>query len=123
MRNLSLFILSSILLMACDGMQEQKLLGTWQGAALLEDDMPMDVNPEIIGFEFFPNGAYQFKSTLNYQEAGTYKVHGDLLYTMDTINEASTEKAVKILTLTQDSLFIKMNAEGKERIIKLFKKR
>jgi hypothetical protein len=44
-----------------------------------------------------------------------------LLYTLDTINQASSEKAVKIVNLTPDSLFLKMNEEGKIRIVKLFK--
>lgn len=122
MKKLSLFFLVSALLIACDGIKEKDLLGTWQGAALLEDNMPVDIDPRLIGFEFYPDGFYKFNSTLNYREAGTYKVRGDLLYTLDTINEASTEKAVKILKLMPDSLFIKMNAEGRERIIKLFRK-
>ena len=121
MRNLSLFLLMSLLVFACNGVQEQKLLGKWKGGALFEDDMPVDVDPGLLGFEFLPDGSYQFNSTLNYKEAGTFKVSGDLLYTLDTINEASSEKAVKILELTVDSLFIKMNAEGKVRIVKMYK--
>ncbi len=119
MRNFTLFILLSTLCLACQGNQEKKLLGDWQGAVLLEDDMPMDLDPRIISFRFLSNGAYQYKGTLNYRESGTFKVKGDLLYTLDTINKASSEKTVKILNLTQDSLFIKMNADGKQRIVKL----
>lgn len=107
------------MLAACQDYPEKMLIGKWRAAALLEDGMPMPVAPEEVGFEFYPAGYYHFHSTLNYREAGSFFIRGGLLYTLDTLNEASTEKAVKILTLTQDSLFLKMNAEGKEQIVKL----
>jgi len=106
---------------ACSEYPDSKLAGKWQGAALLEDGTPMPVDPGEVGFEFFLNGLYQYHSTLNYREAGTFSVRGNLLYTLDTINEASTEKAVKIMSLTPDSLFLKMNADGKELVVKLSK--
>jgi hypothetical protein len=121
MRYLGLVFFVFLLFFACDSEQEKKLFGKWQASALLEDGMPMDVDPLVIGFEFLPNGYYRFNGTLNYKEAGSFKIAGDLLYTIDTINEASSEKAVKITMLTKDSLFIRMNVEGKEQVIKLFK--
>lgn len=108
-----------LLLHGCAKYPENKLEGKWKGSELSEDGMPMSVDPGEIGFDFFNNGYYRFRSTLNYREAGTFSVKGDLLYTLDTMNEASTEKAVKILTLTADSLHLMMNADGKERIVKL----
>lgn len=111
----------SITFLGCANIQEKKLVGKWQGASLIEDGMPMQVSPTDIGFEFFNKGYYHFRSTLNYREAGTYSVNGNLLYTLDTINEASTEKSVQILQVTDDSLFLKMNAEGKEQLVKLFR--
>ena len=121
MKNIACAALSLFLFNACGEFVDNKLVGTWQGATLLEDGMPMSVDPSEVGFDFYGNGLYQYRSTLNYREAGTFSIRGNLLYTLDTINEASTEKAVKIVTLTEDSLFIKMNAEGKERIVKLAK--
>lgn len=106
---------------ACGNVQEKMLIGQWQAAAVLEDGMPMPISPSDIGFEFSPNGQYSFRSTLLYREAGSFSVDGNLLFTLDTINEASTEKSVQIMQVTPDSLFLKMNAEGKEQIIKLFK--
>ncbi len=121
MKNIGCIILFLFLFNACNEYAESSLTGEWKGAALLEDGMPLEVDPAEIGFEFNKNGLYQFRSTLNYKEAGTFSIRGNLLYTLDTINEASTEKAVKIVLLTADSLFIKMNADGKERIVKLAK--
>ncbi len=115
----SSLILMSLFLVGCANMQEQKLVGNWQATSLMEDGMPIPVPPSEVGFEFSPNGYYHFRSTLNYKEAGNFSVSNSLLYTLDTLNEASTEKSVQILDLTQDSLFLKMNAEGKERIVKL----
>lgn len=121
MKKSSLVLLTCVMLVACNNWQSKKLLGKWQCSALLEDGMPVPVTPSDINFQFFGNCYYNFTSTLNYKEAGTFSVKGGLLYTLDTINEASTEKAVQIINLTEDSLFLKMNADGKERIIKLFK--
>lgn len=121
MKGTTLLICLSIVVVGCDSIQEKKLVGKWQGAALFEDGVPMPINPTDIGLEFFSKGFYNFRGTLNYREAGAYSVSGNLLYTLDTINEASTEKSVQILHVTDDSLFLKMNAEGKEQLIKLFK--
>jgi hypothetical protein len=120
MKGLSLILLP-LMLAGCANVQEQQLVGKWQAASLMEDGMPIPVPPTEVGFEFFPNGFYHFRSTLNYKEAGTFSVNSSLLYTLDTLNEASTEKSVQILDLTQDSLFLKMNAEGREQIVKLGK--
>jgi hypothetical protein len=118
----AMIILSSLLfLFACKNIGKQKILGKWQAATILEDGMPMPVPVNVVGFEFFPNGFYHFRSTLEYKEAGTFDVDGSYLFTLDTINEASTQKSVQILQVTEDSLFLKMNAEGKEQVIKLFK--
>ena len=102
MKGLSLIFCISLALVACSNFQEKKLLGKWQGASLMEDGMPIPVPPAEVGFEFFNNGYYHFRSTLGYKEAGTFSVSGALLYTMDTINEASTEKSVQILSVTKD---------------------
>lgn len=119
----ALIILPVILAFSsCDLMKEHQLAGSWQAAGVLEDGMPLDIDPAEIQFRFFENGLYIFKSTLSYREAGTFKMEGNLLYTLDTLNEASSEKVVKVTNLTTDSLFIQMNAEGRERLIKLFRK-
>ena len=94
-------------------------MGKWQATSLMEDEMPIPVPPSEVGFEFSDNGYYHFRSTLNYREAGTFSVRGSLLFTLDTLNEASTEKSVQILELAMDSLFLKMNNDGKIRVVKL----
>lgn len=119
MKRLSLAFLGIAFLVACGNVQEKKLVGKWQAANVLEDGMPMPISPSDIGFEFFENGYYHYRSTLNYKEAGSFSVQGSLLYTLDTLNKASTEKSVQILELTEDSLFLKMNNEGKIQEVRL----
>ena len=121
MKYLGLLLLVLTALPACQQAKLNKLCGKWQGASLSEDGMPMTVPAQEISFEFFNNGYYQYLGNLNYKESGTFSLNGSLLYTLDTLNEASTEKAVQVVNLTQDSLCLRMNAEGKEREIRLFK--
>jgi hypothetical protein len=121
MKKIGLLAFVILLLTSCDHWQEQRLPGKWQVVEATEDGMPLEVDLNAISFEFFKTGHYNFTSTLNYKESGTFSVRNNLLYTLDTINEASSEKAVKILLLESDTLVLKMNEEGKERVVKLFK--
>ncbi|RMD96740.1 MAG: hypothetical protein D6816_18480 [Bacteroidetes bacterium] len=107
--------------MACQPSQEQLLCGKWQAFETLENGMPLKVDHSEIGFEFNDKGFYQFTSTLGYRESGRFSIKGDMLYTLDTVNKASSEKAVQIEMLTCDSLYLKMDANGSERIVKLYK--
>lgn len=106
---------------ACQPSQEQLLCGKWQAFETLENGMPLKVDNNEIGFEFNQNGYYQFRSTLSYLESGRFTIKGDMLFTLDTVNKASSEKAVQIEKLTCDSLFLKMDSEGNERMLKLYK--
>ncbi|MCC6723218.1 MAG: lipocalin family protein [Saprospiraceae bacterium] len=108
-------------LVACQNASKQKLVGKWQAVSITEDGSPMPIPVEVVGFEFFPNGYYNFRSTIEYKEAGTFDVKGGLLYTLDTINEASTQKSVQIVAVNLDSMTLRMNSEGKEQIVKLKK--
>ncbi|TAK36618.1 MAG: hypothetical protein EPO28_13175 [Saprospiraceae bacterium] len=119
--NIALVAGAILLFCGCESWNEKKLSGKWQAASFTENGMPVDVPLEEIAFEFTTNGFYKFHSTLNYREAGTFSLIGDLLYTLDTINEASSEKAVKVLSLTLDSLSIKMHEDGHPMILTLYK--
>jgi hypothetical protein len=116
-----LFLLLSIL--ACQPVEEDLLSGTWRGSVILEANEPLDIEPSNIKLTLAPDGSYRYESTLNYQEAGSFFLDQQYLYTMDTINQASTEKAVEIMLLTQDSLHLRMNEAGKERLLKMVRER
>lgn len=106
-------------LMACQQMNDELLIGQWQAVSLREEGEPVPVGMEEISFEFRPDRTYRYSSTLNYREAGAWYVETRFLYTTDTINQASTEKAVEILMLSEDSLHLGMLENGKERVLKL----
>lgn len=121
-RYLPLILFSLVLLMgACKQYEEDLLSGTWTGSAILEEQLPLEIEPSDIKLVLAPNGNYRYESTLNYQEAGTFYLDQQYLYTMDTLNQASTEKAVEIILLTQDSLHLRMNEAGKERLLKMIR--
>lgn len=107
---------------SCAPFREKEIVGDWQATAVLENGMPMDVETQVISFRFHANDYYEFNGTLNYREAGTYYIDSKYLFTTDTINQATVEKAVEIVKLTADSLFIKMNDNGRELLMKLSKK-
>ncbi len=103
----------------CSRFDADVLVGKWQAAEVLENGIALEIDLSPIGFEFSPDGYYHFNSTVNYEEAGTYCLSGPFLYTIDTLNAASSEKAVKITALTQDSLVLLMSSNGKDKIMKL----
>lgn len=100
----------------CAPVDESLIHGEWAGIAVMEEGSPVNVDPTVIRMAFKGKG-YAYSSTLNYKEAGMYHIDAKYLYTTDTINQASTEKAVEIVKLTVDSLVLKMNEDGKERFL------
>ncbi|MCO6478576.1 MAG: lipocalin family protein [Phaeodactylibacter sp.] len=110
-----------LLLGACSPVDKSLIEGTWKGVAVVEEGSPLnDVDPGVIELSFREKG-YAYSSTLNYKEAGTYYIDSKYLYTTDTLNQASTEKAVEIVKLTTDSLVLKMNDSGRERLLMMEK--
>lgn len=112
---LFLLILGS---MSCRSDYQEALAGTWQGIKIEEEGQPLaGVDPDALKLVFMTDGKYQYFSTLNYREAGSFRVDFPYLYTMDTLQGTAEDKAVEILQLGEDSLSIKMNEEGKVRIV------
>jgi hypothetical protein len=122
MRKSYCLFLITILLTACQGgYQEEQLHGSWTGVSVTEEGTPLAVDPSLIQLEFTTGHYYTYKSTLDYREAGTYHVEANYLYTQDTLNQASTEKAVELMQVTDDSLVIRMIEEDQERLLTLVK--
>ena len=114
------FIFLLLLFAACSPVDESLIKGKWAGIAVIEEGSPINIDPSEVRMSFKDKG-YIYSSTLNYEEAGTYYIHSKYLYTTDTLNQASTEKAVEIVKLTPDSLVLKMNETGKERLLMMEK--
>lgn len=114
--------LALVLLMACAQDEPSLLIGSWTAYEVLEEGEILDINASEIQLEFVDDEVYSYKSTLDYEEAGQYNVQSSYLYTTDTLAASqAARKAVEIVQLTADSLQLRMNDEGKERILKMLK--
>lgn len=107
-------------LTACSS-REQLICGTWQAYQTLENHMPLQVDHTQITFVFDNNGAYMYNGENDYRERGTFSIRDNTLYTLDTLNKASSEKALEIVKLTADSLFLGTTVGGNSRLIKFYK--
>jgi len=96
----------------------EDLYGTWNGASAEEEGTPLAIDPSELQFTFDEEG-YTYQGTLNYQEAGTFQLKAPYLYTTDTLNQATTEKTVEIVSFNSDSLQLRMMQNGQERVLKL----
>ena len=121
MKGKLIFILL-LIFTACSDVHDNLLIGKWQASALLEEGAMLSIDTTQIHFEFSEDQSYLYTSTLNYREAGSYSLDASYLYTTDTLNQASSKKTVEILLLSEDSLHIKMEDNGRERILKLVRK-
>ena len=117
------FLFFVLILMAvnCGGLDKEQLKGKWTAVQLTEEGDSLKVNLDEITLNFKEKG-YDFTSTLNYKEEGIYKVQKKYLTTLDSLNEGTVEKVVEITKLQNDSLFIRMNEAGKERLLVMIKK-
>lgn len=109
------------MLLNCKQVDETLLIGKWQATEIVEGGELLDIDYSPVNFEFNQQGQYVFNSTIDYKESGRYYVMKELLFTLDTLNKASSEKAVEVSTLTTDSLVLKMMANGKDKIMRLYR--
>ena len=119
--NINLFIYISLFITACQSISKEDLYGVWQAVDLTEEGIALDVNLAEITLSF-EEQEYEFNSTLNYREAGAYYLQGSLLVTKDTLQVNGVEKGIEISKFHQDSLFLRMNEEGKERRLVLVRR-
>ena len=115
-----LFCLLCCCWVGCDGLQKEQLKGKWTAVQLTEEGDSLKVNLDEITLNFEEKG-YDFTSTLNYKEAGIYELNDNFLTTLDSLNQGTEEKVVEITRLQNDSLYIRMMEQGKERILVMIK--
>ena len=115
-----IFLVLIFVFSSCGGLDKEQLKGKWTAVELTEEGDSLKVNLDEITLNFKDKG-YDFTSTLNYKEAGTYNLQKNLLTTLDSLNEGTIEKVVEITKLQNDSMFIRMNEAGKERILVMTK--
>jgi len=102
MKNFSLLLLIGLLISSCSGITQEQLNGKWTAVQLTEEGDSLAVNLEEISLKFDAQNNYNFTSTLNYREEGTYKLNKNLLSTVDKLNPNTDEKLVEITKLAND---------------------
>lgn len=107
--------------LACDKYANADLAGNWEVVSLTEAGDSLALDLSAIRFQFTEDGYYQFHSTLDYREAGTYRMDGPYLFSTDTLQPPLREKAVEITYLSADTLSLRMKEMGKERLMILEK--
>lgn len=111
---------AAVLFMAsCQDSRAELLLGDWQAVSITEAGDSMRLNIPEVGFSFGPTGVYRYRSTLNYQEAGRYRLKKGHLIAQDTTHPNSEERIVAIDKLTTDSLILRMQQDTLERVMVL----
>lgn len=120
-----ILILSFLLLLAtssCGEREDLLLIGEWQATSVLEDGDSLRLDPAQVGFVFQPDNRYSYRSTLRYEEAGTWRYADGFLYARDTTQAGADERIVAVEKLTVDSLEIRMLAGDKERLLVFLRK-
>ena len=115
-------IIAAFFVAGCSGISKSNLIGKWQAVTLIENDKKQVIDLSEVGLEFNKDGGYRYTGTLNYSESGYFDMNKDLLFTIDTINNGSSEKTVQILQLSSDTLKIKMQEANNVRVIHYLKK-
>lgn len=118
-----LLLLSAFCLLFCCACEREDLLliGSWQATSVTEAGDSIRLNPAEIGFRFLPDNRYHFRSTLRYEEAGTWAYQGERLVATDTTRQDVPERVVAVDKLTPDSLVLRMNGENAERVVVLLR--
>jgi len=115
-------LLMVLLLLGCtEGIDQNMLVGKWKAALLMDRTEKSGIDLSAVQFEFKANNTYSYQSNLKYKEAGRYSTMGKTLYSTDTTVVDQREKAVKIVRLSADSLFLEMNNSGTPQLLKLYK--
>jgi hypothetical protein len=116
-------LLALLLCFGCGEREDLLLLGEWQATQVLESGDSLKLDPTQVGFFFRPDNRYTFRSTLRYEEAGSWHYAEGFLMAQDTTRENSPERVVAVEKLTMDSLEIRMLSDGKERRLTLLKQK
>lgn len=119
MRYISCLLFLVISVYACQKHSTTDITGTWKAIELTQEGDSLEIDLEDVSFEFKENGRYQFNSTLKYEEAGTFHVDGPYLFSIDTTQNMDHEKAVEIIQLSGDTLILRMEDLGNERVMVL----
>lgn len=84
---------------------------------LIEDGDTIDVILDDVGLYFDKEGKYIYTSTLDYEESGTFRTKGNMLFTTPVKQDTLVERPVAIARLSETSLHLNMKEGEKNRIL------
>jgi len=84
---------------------------------LVEEGDTVDVILDDVGLRFDKNGKYVYTSTLDYEEEGTFRTKGDMLFSTPAEQDSVAERRVAIEHLDELSLHLRMKQGEKYRIL------
>lgn len=117
-----IYLAALLFFCSCGEREDLLLLGEWQATSVLEEGDSLQLDPTQLGFVFRPDNRYSYRSTLRYEEAGTWRYAEGFLYAQDTTQADTEERIVAVEKLTKDSLEIRMLAADKERALVFLRK-
>jgi hypothetical protein len=115
LRNSSKFIFLSIFLSfsSCHFIANYQIIGVWKATEIFENDKILkDKTLENIVLQFNDEGYYTYEGTLNYKEAGKFKVKRSSLFLS---SQSEEEKELHIEALNSKQLVLLMEDAGKIR--------
>ena len=116
LRTISKIIFLSIFLSlsSCNFIANYQIVGVWKATEIFENDKILkDKTLENIILQFSDEGNYSYEGTLNYKEAGKFKVGSNSLFL--TNNQLKEEKELHIESLNSKKLVLLMEDSGKTR--------
>jgi len=117
----SLFLLFLMSASACT-IDEQKLGGTWQAVAFFENGKSVNLPLDSVQLKLLTSHVYQYRSIGLYTEAGYWESTVNYLLLTDTTSTNKTQRLIKVVYQSNDSLKLKMEQDGKEQVLFFHKK-
>jgi hypothetical protein len=115
LKNTRKFIFLSIFLSfsSCNFIANYQIIGVWKATEIFENDKILkDKTLENIVLQFNDEGNYSYEGTLNYKEAGKFKIRSNSLLLTTQLKE---EKELHIESLNSKKLVLLMEDSGKTR--------
>jgi hypothetical protein len=114
-----IFYASAIIILwfAACRVDDGAMVGKWQATHFYENQQSVNVPLEEVKLVFEPNHRYFFQTIGQYSEGGRWRCSGKYLILSDTTEANPSEKMLKVLYQSNDSLKIKMSREGKEQVL------
>jgi hypothetical protein len=118
---LIIFFSSIILMSQSCNIEESQLSGSWQALQFYENGQSSKAPLNEVKLTFSPNNRYQFQSIGLYSESGKWRCASNYLILKDTTANPPTERMLKVLYQSSDSLKIRMDLNGAEQVLFLGK--